>query len=110
MAYNAADSEQAEIDMAIATLERTDPVHAAMMRRVATMLTALDQALAPYGLVPFSDTASVGALPTERDAVGTGEKAGYHVAVRSQGYTITDTSGQIIAQSIELGMASTTQG
>jgi len=91
------DPEQAEIDAAIAALECTDPLRATLLRRVATDLASLEQALAPYGLVPLHDDPTP---PAQRDACATG----YTVTRTGTGYTVTDETGRVVAESVELAV------
>jgi hypothetical protein len=89
--------EQAEIDAAIAALECTDPLLATILRRVATHLAALEQALAPYGLVPFHDDPTP---PAQRDACATG----YTVTRTGAGYIVTDAAGRVVAASVDVAV------
>jgi hypothetical protein len=93
------DPEQAEIDAAIAALECTDPLRATILRRVATDLAALEQALAPHGLVPFHDDPTP---PAQRDACATG----YTVTRTGAGYTVTDAVGRVVAASVDVAVQS----
>jgi hypothetical protein len=88
------DPEQAEIDAAIAALECTDPLRATILRRIATDLAALEQVLAPYGLVPLHDDPTP---PAQRDACA----SGYTVTRTGAGYTVTDAAGRVVAESVD---------
>jgi hypothetical protein len=93
------DPEQAEIDAAIAALECTDPLRATILRRVATDLAALEQALAPYGLMPFHDDPTP---PAQRDACA----SGYTVTRTGAGYIVTDAAGRVVAASVDVAVQS----
>ncbi len=67
------------------------------LRRVATDLAALEQALAPYGLVPLHDDPTP---PAQRDACATG----YTVTRTGAGYTVIDEMGRVVAESVDLAM------
>jgi hypothetical protein len=67
------------------------------LRRVATDLAALEQALAPYGLVPLHDDPTP---PAQRDACA----SGYTVTRTGAGYIVTDAAGRVVAESIDLAM------
>jgi hypothetical protein len=88
------DPEQAEIDAAIAALECTDPLRATILRRVATDLAALEQVLAPYGLMPLHDDPTP---PAQRDACA----SGYTVTRTGAGYIVTDAAGRVVAESVD---------
>jgi len=67
------------------------------LRRVATDLAALEQALAPYGLVPLHDDPTP---PAQRDACATGST----VTRTGAGYIVTDAAGRVVAESVELAV------
>jgi hypothetical protein len=91
------DPEQAEIDAAIAALECTDPLRATILRRIATDLAALEQVLAPYGLVPLHDDPTP---PAQRDACA----SGYTVTRTGAGYIVTDAVGRVVAASVDVAV------
>jgi hypothetical protein len=69
------------------------------VRRVATDLAALEQALAPYGLVPLHDDPTP---PAQRDACA----SGYTVTHTGAGYTVTDETGRVVAASVDVAVQS----
>jgi hypothetical protein len=64
------------------------------LRRVATHLAALEQALAPHGLMPLHDDPTA---PAQRDACA----SGYTVTHTGAGYTVTDAAGRVVAASVD---------
>jgi hypothetical protein len=93
--------EQAEIDAAIAALECTDPLRATILRRVATDLAALEQALAPYGLMPLHDNAPLQEGQHNERAVKPVGETGYTVTRTGAGYIVTDAAGRVVAASVD---------
>ena len=71
------------------------------LRRVATDLAALEQVLAPYGLVPLHDDAPLQEGQLNERAVRMLGETGYTVTRTGAGYTVTDAAGRVVAESVD---------
>ncbi len=99
--HNHTDPEHAALAALIARLAQRDPVQAAALRQAGMIMASLDAALAPHGLVPLHDDPQRAAQDAAQVSENLGE-AGYTGAQTSQGFTVTDAAGQVIAETANL--------